>query len=44
VKVKIDSDSSDEDIEWLHHKVIGTSPAGHTLSKAMPLKIDLIWL
>ncbi len=41
VRVNIDSDASDEAIRELHEKVVGTSPVGHTLSRAVPLKIDL---
>ena len=41
VKVHIDSDAPQADIEALHQKVIGTSPVGHTLSRPVPLKIDL---
>lgn len=41
VKVSIDSDASAEEIEALHQKVIGTSPVGHTLSRAVPVKIEL---
>jgi uncharacterized OsmC-like protein len=42
VKVKIDSDASDDAIQALHEKVTGTSPVGHTLSRAVPVKIDLV--
>lgn len=41
VNVKIDSDASAEEIQALHEKVIGTSPVGHTLSRAVPVSIDL---
>ena len=41
VKVNIDSDASAEQLQELHEKVVGTSPVGHTLSRAVPLKIDL---
>lgn len=41
VKVNIDSDASPEQLTELHEKVVGTSPVGHTLSRAVPLKIDL---
>jgi uncharacterized OsmC-like protein len=41
VKVKIDSDASAQDLQALHQKVIGTSPVGHTLSRAVPVKIEL---
>ena len=42
VKVHIDSDGSDDDIRALHEKVVGTSPVGHTLSREVPVKIDLV--
>ena len=41
VKVNIDSDASDADLEALHEKVTNTSPVGHTLSRAVPVKIEL---
>ena len=41
VTVHIDSDADREQIETLHDKVVGTSPVGHTLARAVPLKIDL---
>ena len=41
VRVNIDSDASQADIETLHEKVVGTSPVGHTLSRVVPVKIDL---
>ncbi len=41
VKVKIDSDASPEEIQALHEKVVGTSPVGHTLTRAVPVSIDL---
>ena len=42
VKVNIDSDASPQALAELHTKVTTTSPVGHTLSNAVPLKIDLI--
>ena len=39
--VKIDSDASPEAIQAVHDKVVGTSPVGHTLSRAVPVSIDL---
>ena len=42
VRVHLDSDVSQEDLQALHEKVTGTSPVGHTLSRAVPLKIDLV--
>ena len=41
VRVNIDSDASAEDIQALHDKVTNTSPVGHTLSRAVPVKIEL---
>ncbi len=41
VRVRIDSDASPEDIRALHDKVVGTSPVGHTLARAVPVRIDL---
>ena len=41
VKVNIDSDASESDIQALHEKVVGTSPVGHTLSRAVPVEIAL---
>jgi len=41
VKVKIDSDASAADLQALHDKVTNTSPVGHTLSRAVPVKIEL---
>ncbi len=39
--VTLESDASPEAIEELHRKVIGTSPVGHTLSRAIRLDVDL---
>ena len=41
VTVDIDSDASPEALRELHEKVISTSPVGHTLTRAVPVKIDL---
>ena len=41
VRVNIDSDASPEEIQAVHEKVVGTSPVGHTLSRAVPVTIDL---
>jgi uncharacterized OsmC-like protein len=41
VSVHIDSDAPREALEALHAKVIATSPVGHTLSRATPLKYEL---
>lgn len=42
VRVSIDSDATEEDIRAIHEQVVGTSPVGHTLSRAVPVKIDLV--
>jgi len=39
--VHIDSDADDAVIAELHDKVVATSPVGHTLSRAVPLTIEL---
>lgn len=41
VKVHIDSSASPEELIALHDKVTKSSPVGHTLSNAVPLKIEL---
>ena len=41
VKVKLDSDATPEALQALHDKVTGTSPVGHTLSRAVPVDIRL---
>lgn len=41
VKVNIDSDASAQALSDLHAKVTSTSPVGHTLGRAVPVKIDL---
>ena len=41
VDVKLNSDASPEALQALHEKVTGTSPVGHTLGRAVPLKIEL---
>ena len=41
VKVNIDSDASEADLEALHKKVTNTSPVGHTLCRVVPVKIEL---
>ena len=42
VKVNIDSDASAQDLQALHDKVSSTSPVGHSLGQAIPLKIELV--
>lgn len=41
MKVNLDSDASPEQLTELHDKVIGTSPVGHTLSRAVAVDIAL---
>lgn len=41
VNVNIDSDADAEALQALHEKVIGTSPVGHTLSRAIPVQVAL---
>lgn len=41
VKVNIDSDASPEALQTLHDKVTQTSPVGHTLSRAVAVKVEL---
>ncbi len=42
VKVNIDTDASPEALQELHDKVCNTSPVGHTLGRAIPVKIELM--
>lgn len=41
VKVNLDSDATPEQLASLHERVVGTSPVGHTLSRPVPVQIDL---
>ena len=41
VKVNIDSDAPEADLQAIHDKVVNTSPVGHTLSRAVPVKVEL---
>lgn len=41
VTVHLDSDGDDQAVSELHEKVVGTSPVGHTLSRAIPVSINL---
>lgn len=41
VSVDIDSDADQAALDALHAKVTGTSPVGHTLSRAVPVDIKL---
>ncbi|MBN8217432.1 MAG: OsmC family protein [Spirochaetes bacterium] len=40
-KVHLESDAPADKIAELHKKVIGTSPVGHTLSRPVPVSIEL---
>lgn len=40
--VEIKSDATPDALKALHEKVVGTSPVGHTLSRAVPLAIRLV--
>jgi uncharacterized OsmC-like protein len=42
VKVNIDTDASPEVLQKLHDKVSNTSPVGHTLGRAIPVKFELM--
>jgi uncharacterized OsmC-like protein len=39
--VDLESDASPEQLKQLHEKVVGSSPVGHTLSRGVPLRIEL---
>jgi len=39
--VNIDSDATTAQLEALHNKVVATSPVGHTLSRPIPVSIEL---
>ena len=41
VTVDLESDASPEQLKLLHDKVVGSSPVGHTLSRGVPLRIEL---
>ena len=41
VAVHLDSDASPEQLAALRQRVVGTSPVGHTLSRPVPLQIEL---
>lgn len=40
-RVDLKSDASPEQLQQIHQKVLATSPVGHTLSRAVPLRIEL---
>lgn len=41
VTVDLRSDATDEQLATLHETVVGTSPVGHTLSRPVPVSIEL---
>jgi uncharacterized OsmC-like protein len=41
VAVSIASDATEDQLACLHEKVVGTSPVGHTLSRAVPVEFEL---
>jgi uncharacterized OsmC-like protein len=42
VAVHVDTDAPPEALDALHAKVIGSSPVGHTLSRAVPVDYELV--
>ena len=40
-RVHLETDASDEAVRELHEKVTGTSPVGHTLSRPVPVSVEL---
>jgi uncharacterized OsmC-like protein len=42
VKVNLQSDATPSQLAELHRKVVGTSPVGHSLSRAVPVQVDLL--
>ena len=41
VAVHLDADASEDELRALHDKVVGSSPVGHTLGRAVPVAIEL---
>ncbi len=41
VSVALDSDATPDQLIQLHEHVVGTSPVGHTLGRAVPVQINL---
>jgi hypothetical protein len=39
--VDLETDASPDRVRALHQSVVATSPVGHTLSRAVPVSIDL---
>jgi uncharacterized OsmC-like protein len=42
VAVHLDADAPDDQLVALHDKVVGSSPVGHTLTRAVPVTIELV--
>ena len=42
VGVHLDADATPEQLAAIHEKVVGTSPVGHTLGRAVPVAIELV--
>ncbi len=42
VAVSLDSDATPDQLAALHERVTSTSPVGHTLSRPVPVQIDLV--
>ena len=41
VKVHLDCDGTEEQVQTIHKNVVSTSPVGHSVSRAVPLNIEL---
>lgn len=41
VRVHLDADASDDELAALHDRVVSTSPVGHTLSRSVPVDVQL---
>ncbi len=42
VAVHLDADATEDQLQALHDKVVGSSPVGHTLGRAVPVTIALV--
>ncbi len=42
VGVHLDADATPEQLAAIHDQVVGTSPVGHTLGRAVPVAIELV--
>jgi uncharacterized OsmC-like protein len=40
-RVRIDTDASPDEIAALHERVVGTSPVGHTLTRPVPVDVEV---